>query len=221
MVTPSQHLRVVVSCAAFALVLVACGSSHPAAQRGARTPSTSTSTATTTTTLQPTTTTGVPQASTPIPGACPPGCSLPSDYDAITWLASASISVAIVTAYANPQPTPDVPTLFEVDRALELTGSPWQPIPEAPFTFPAMTPGQQFLVFSSTWRAGLCVSTLYSFDPNSQTATLLAAARHEIPLPGRDLPVPQTLTLTQIQQRMYPTGPFVQSTDTSESMCPE
>ena len=98
----------------------------------------------------------------------PPGCSLPSDHDAIAWLASASTSVSIVTAYPNPQATSEVPTLFKVDRALEITGSPWQPIPEAPFPFPALTPGRQFLVFSSTWRGGLCVSTLYSYDPNSR-----------------------------------------------------
>jgi hypothetical protein len=129
--------------------------------------------------------------------------------------------VTIVTAYLNPQPTPEVPILFKVDRTLEIIGSPSQPIPEGPFSFPTMTPGQQFLVFSSSWRGGPCVSTLYSFDPNSQTATLLAAGRHEIPLPGRELPVPQTITLAQVQERMYPTGPLVQSTDTSESMCPE
>ena len=180
-----------------------------------------TSSTSTTTTLPPTSTTTGPSVSTPIPDACPPGCSLPSDYDAITWLASASTSVTIVTAYSNPQPTTDAPTLCQVDQTLEITGSPWQPIPEGPFSFPAMRPGQQYLVFSSTWRGGLCVSTLYSFDPSSQTGTLLAAGRQAIPLPGRDLPVPKTLTLAQVKQRMYPTGPFVQSTATSESMCPE
>ena len=211
--------RLAIACAAIALMLAACGSSPSAVPRAVGKPSIATSTSTTTT-IAPTTTTA-PQASMPIAGACPPGCSLPSDYDAITWLASASISVTIATAYPNPQPTSEVPTLFKVDRALEITGSPWQPIPEGPFSFPTMTPGQQFLVFSSTWRGGLCVSTLYSFDPNSQTATLLAAGRQEIPLPGRDLPVPQTLSLAQVLERMYPTGPVVQSTDTSESMCPE
>lgn len=153
--------------------------------------------------------------------ACPPGCSLSSDYDAITWLASASTSVTIVTAYANPQAGSEVPILFRVDKTLEITGPPWQPIPEGPFSFPTMTPGEQFLVFLSSWRGGPCVSTFYSFDPTTETATLLAAGRKEIPLPGRQLPVPQTITLAQVQQRMFPTGPFVQSTDASESMCPE
>jgi hypothetical protein len=219
MVAPIGHSRVLLSCAVMALVLAACGPSRTAVPQAVRSHP-ATSTTSTTSTLPPTTTTA-PQASAPIPGACPPGCRLPSDYDAITWLASASTSVTIATAYANPQATAEVPTLFKVDQALEITGSPWQPIPEGPFSFPVMTPGQKFLVFSSTWRSGLCVSTLYSFDPKDQTATLLAAGRQEIPLPGRDLPVPQTLTLAQVQERMYPTGPFVQSTDTSESMCPE
>jgi hypothetical protein len=158
----------------------------------------------------------------PIAGACPPGCSLQSDYDAITWLASASYSVTIVTAYPSPYPTPEYPMLFKVDQALEITASPWRPIyPEGPFSFPTMTNGQQFLVFLCYWRGGPCVSTLYSYDSQAQTATLVTAGRTEIPLPGRELPVPQSITLAQVRERMYPTGPFVQSTDVSESMCPE
>lgn len=221
MVARTGHPKVFLSCVVVSLFLAACGSSRTAVPQAMRKAAVTTTSTSTTTTLPPTTTTTAPFASKPIPGSCPPGCSLPSDYDAVTWLASASTSVAIATAYPNPQPTTDAPTLFRVDRPLMITGSPWQPIPEGPFSFPAMTPGQQYLVFSSTWRGGLCVSTLYSFDPNSQTATLLAAGRQAIPLPGRDLPVPHTLTLAQVLQRMYPTGPFIQSTDTSESMCPE
>ncbi len=216
-----RRLKPVVACVAIAFLLAACGSTLTTVPQSIKRTSATTSTSTTTTTTLPPTTSAGPQASTPIAGACPPGCSLPSDHDAIAWLASASTSVSIVTAYPNPQPTSEVPTLFKVDRALEITGSPWRPIPAGPFPFPALTPGRQFLVFSSTWRGGLCVSTLYSYDPNSRKATLLAAGRHEIPLPGRDLPVPRTVTLAEVQERMYPTGPFVQSTDVSESMCPE
>lgn len=162
-----------------------------------------------------------PPTAPPITGACPPGCSLPADYDAITWLASASDSVAIVTAYANPKPTSDVPILIKVDETLEIIGPPTQPFLEGPISFPTLTPGQQYLVFSSSWRGGPCVSTFYSFDPDSQLATLLAADRYEIPLPGRELTVPRTITLAQVQERMYPTGPAAQSTDTAEWKCPE
>jgi hypothetical protein len=171
---------------------------------------------TTTATTTPTPTT-VPQ----VPNSCPPGCSLPSDYDAITWLAAASDSVTIVTALPNPHPTVESPTIFRVDQALEILASTWQPIPAGPFTFPALVDGQQYLVFLSSWRGGPCVSTLYSYDPQAQSGTLLAADRTEIPLPGRDLPVPQSITLAQIRERMYPTEPFVQSTDVSEFACPE
>ena len=208
-----------IACVAVGLLAAACGSTHSVVENSSSGLH-DTTTRATTTVLPPATTTA-PQASEPIAGACPPGCSLPADYDAITWLASASNSVTIVTAYPNPQPTPEVPILFKVDRTLESTGSPTQPIPEGPFSFPAMTPGQQFLVFLSSWRGGPCVSTLYSYAPSSQSATLLAAGRYDIPLPGRELPVPQTLTLVQVRERMYPTGPFVPSTDTSESNCPE
>jgi hypothetical protein len=162
-----------------------------------------------------------PKPLAPLAGACPPGCSLPADYDAITWLAAASNSVTIVTAYANPDPSTELPTLFKVVQTLEFTGAPGQPIPEGPFEFPTLVDGQDYLVFLSFWRGGPCVSTLYSYDPQSQSATLLAAGRSEIPLPGVDLPVPQSLTLAQVRERMYPTGPATQSTDVSESMCPE
>jgi hypothetical protein len=202
------------------LVGAACGSS-PSSPK----PSTSERTTQSTTTYIPittTTTTPTPTTVPQVPNSCPPGCSLPSDYDAITWLAAASNSVTIVTAVPNPQPTPEFPTIFKVNQPLEIIASPWQPmIPAGPFNFPALINGQQYLVFLSEWRGGPCVSTLYSYDPQAQSGTLLATGRTEIPLPGRDLPVPQSITLAQIQERMYPTGPFVQSTDDSESMCPE
>jgi hypothetical protein len=162
-----------------------------------------------------------PKPLAPLAGACPPGCSLPADYDAITWLAAASNSVTIDTAYPNPDPSSEVPTLFKVEQTLEFTGAPGQPLPEGPFNFPTLVDGQEYLVFLSFWRGGPCVSTLYSYDPQSQSATLLAAGRTEIPLPGVDLPVPQSITLAQVRERMYPTGPSAQSTDVSESMCPE
>lgn len=215
-----RRLVRLVTCAVIVLLLPACSSTqvavHPASTASSAPASTSTRTS-----IALSTTTSMAPPQGPIAGACPPGCSLPSDHDAITWLASASNSVTIVTAYPNPQRTPEGPILFRVDRVLELTSSPWRPIPEGPFSFPAMKPGQEFLVFLSAWRGGPCVSTLYSFDPSSQSATLMAAGRHEIPLPGRELPVPQSISLAQVRARMYPTGPFVPSTDESESMCPE
>jgi hypothetical protein len=163
----------------------------------------------------------LPKPLAPLAGTCPPGCSLPVDYDAITWLAAASNSVTIDTAYPNPDPSSDDPTLFKVNQTLEYTAAPGQPLPEGPFVFPTLVDGQQYLVFLSFWRGGPCVSTLYSYDAASQSATLLAAGRTVIPLPAVDLPVPQTITLAQVRERMYPTGPGTQSTDVSESMCPE
>jgi hypothetical protein len=158
----------------------------------------------------------------PIAGACPPGCRLASDYDAITWLAASSESVTIVTARSGTSQTSGASTDFKVDRALEITGTQWRPEdPIGPFTFPALVNGHQYLVFLSYWRGGPCISTFYAYDSQTQTASLLKADRTEIPLPGRVLPVPRHITLVQLRKRMYPTGPFVQSTDASESMCPE
>jgi hypothetical protein len=201
------------------LLLAGCASTPGAVPRASKVTGRSTTTTTTVPTLSTTTT------SQPLPqvaGACPPGCSLPSDDDAITWLASASNSVTIVTAQPNPHPIPEQPTTFTVDQALEITAFPWRPLyPQGPFPFPTLVDGQQYLVFLSFWRGGPCISTFYSYDPATQTASLLAAGRTEIPLPGRTLPVPTTITMAQVRARMYPTGPFVQSTDVSESMCPE
>jgi hypothetical protein len=158
----------------------------------------------------------------PVAGACPPGCSLPSDYDAITWLAAASESVTIVTARLVPPVKSKTPTDFTVDRTLEITGAQWRPVdPMGPLSFPTLVNGRQYLVFLSYWRGGPCISTFYGYDPQTQVASLLRSDRTVIPLPGRDLPVPQSITLAQVRERMYPTGPFVQSTDVSESMCPE
>jgi hypothetical protein len=222
MATQHNHVGLTVGLCVVVVLLASCGSgqsSQPLTSKRSHATST-TSPATSTSTTSPATSTTT-NTTPPPAAACPPGCSLPSDYDAITWLASASTSVTIDTAYANPQADAQPPFLFKVDQTLETIGAPSIPVPEGPFVFRTMTSGQEFLVFLSTWRGGLCVSTLYSFDPASQSATLLAASRDEIPLPGRELPVPRMLTLAQVEERMYPTGPFVQSTDVSESMCAE
>jgi hypothetical protein len=168
---------------------------------------------------------GVSRTTTPAPGPCPPGCSLPTDHDAITWLASASVSVTIVTAIPDSNPSGPYPWdfwNFRVDRVLEITASPWRPQSFAGlFNYPNLTDYGQYLVFTS-WRGRFpCVSTLYEFDYQRKTFSLMSSNRAEIPLPGRNLPIPKSVTLARIRRSMYPTGPFVQSTDASPYMCPQ
>jgi hypothetical protein len=166
-----------------------------------------------------------PTTTSVAPGPCPPGCSLPTDYDAVTWLASASVSVTIVTAIPDPNPSGPYPWdswSFRVDRALEITGSPWRPLSfSGLFNYPNLVDYHRYLVFTSSRGRFPCVSTLYAFDYQKKTFSLMSSNRTEIPLPGRNLPIPKSVTLTQIRRRMYPTGPFVQSTDYSPYMCPQ
>jgi hypothetical protein len=168
---------------------------------------------------------GMNRTSISAPGPCPPGCSLPTDHDAITWLASASVSVTIVTAIPDPNPSGPYPWDFwdfRVDRVLEITASHWRPQSFAGlFNYPNLADYQQYLVFTS-WRGRFpCVSTLYAFDYQKRTFSLMSSNRAAIPLPGRNLPIPKSITLAQVRRRMYPTGPFVQSTDYSPYMCPQ
>jgi hypothetical protein len=158
----------------------------------------------------------------PIAGACPPGCSFPGDADAITGLASPSQSVSIVTAEQDPHPSSDRTYLVKVDQPLKIYGPQWQPFMLAGnFNAPAVVIGQPYLVFASDNRSGLCVSTLYAYDPASTVTTFIGGDRTAIPLPGRELPLPHTITLAQVRERMYPTASLEPSTDVSESLCPE
>lgn len=198
---------------------------------------------------------GTPIASSPAPkplaplaGACPPGCSLPSDYDAITVLASSSTVVAIVTVTDKKgSAVPSVATTDTMPSFLTTTDSILQGNPHhliyAPtgaalrhlryYSIPSngvengpATPdlvGKSFIVFMSYNRGGSCVSALFSYDPTSQVATLIGSQdgmRNQIVLPGRVLPIPETVSLSNIRARMYPTTGVVYPSDSEEWYCP-
>jgi hypothetical protein len=164
-----------------------------------------------------------------MPEACPPGCALPSDYDAITVLGSSATLVVIVVArdvrgsgstatavinvdrtlQGNPHGLVYPPTQSSVARSLVQTGN--------------IVDGGSYLVFMSYNRGGPCLSSLFSFDPATQVATLIESndgPTDGIMLPGRMLLVPPSITLSDVRARMYPTGGVVYPTDTEEWYCP-
>lgn len=165
----------------------------------------------------------------PVPGACPPGCRLPSDYDAITVLASSATGVAIVTV-SDVQGTGASETgVITVDQILQ--GNPHSLVypPGSPSSTPVrlatdFEEAGSYLVFSSYNRGGSCTSALFSYDPATTMATLLenddGGNSSEIVLSGRTLPIPTTITLANVQARMYPTGDVVYPDDTAEWFCP-
>jgi hypothetical protein len=208
----------------------ACGSSQGAKALHHGAPTTATTAAQP---LPSTATSVIPQplpstTTSVIPGACPPGCSLPADYDAITVLASSATGVAIVTVkiedsqYDGPQP------FIGSEEALE--GNVVQQYPAlwdgSLLNLGNMVEeGRQYLIFTSFDRGGTgCVSALFLYNPMGQIASLIYSddgyESPRIPLPGRVVTVPQTITLAKVRARMYPTGGVVYPTDTGESWCP-
>jgi hypothetical protein len=164
-----------------------------------------------------------------LPEACPPGCALPSDDDAITVLASSATLVAIVgvqdirgsgsaataaikverTLQGNPHRLVYAPTRSSVGLSLAQTGK--------------IVDGGSYLVFMSYNRGGPCLSSLFSVDPATQVATLIESndgPSDGIMLPGGMLTVPSSITLSDVRARMYPTGGVVYPTDSEEWYCP-
>jgi hypothetical protein len=179
----------------------------------------------------PTTTT---TAAPPLPGTCPPGCSLSSDYDAITVLASSATEVEIVTvtaqssAGAGSPASPHVVTdqVLQADfHVLAISPVAEGELPQllVDWTRTQLTVGQSYLVFLSFNRGGSCISALFAYDRGSQTADLIGSddgLNNQILLPGRTLPIPRSISLSSLQERMYPTTGVLYPTDTGESFCP-
>jgi hypothetical protein len=181
----------------------------------------------TTSIASPSTTTEPAITTTSIP--CPPGCEYPSDYDAITVLASSANLVALITVTQAPHPAHTETAMIRVDAVLQ--GNPYGVL-FAP-TLPGLTrivgstgqvvTGAQYLVFTSYDRGGPCVSALFTYSAATQQATLLAnndGYNGDILLPGRNLLVPHTVSLEDVQKRIDPTGGVVYPTNSSESFCP-
>jgi hypothetical protein len=164
-----------------------------------------------------------------MPEACPPGCALPSDDDAITVLASSATLVAIVAIQDVRGSGSAATAVIKIDRTLQ--GNPhglvYAPTHSSLALSLAQTgkivDGGNYLVFMSYNRGGPCLSSLFSVDPATQVATLIESndgPTDGIMLPGRMLAIPSSITLSDVRARMYPTGGVVYPTDTAEWFCP-
>jgi hypothetical protein len=166
-----------------------------------------------------TTTTTAP----PIPGACPPGCRYPSDYDAITVLASSAWLVAIVTVNDVQKATSTGGTEIEIDKVLQGDSSDAS-VGQGLSRWLGGGTNQSDLVFMSFNRGGPCLSATFSYNPATQIATFLGSndgQANRVPLlSGRVVLVPHTMTLAYVQARMYPTGGVVYPIGTEEWDCP-
>ena len=177
------------------------------------------------------TTTPATISSFPIPSqtpACPPGCRYPSNFDAVTVLASSATMVAIVTVnhpvnhgvagsvsidsvlQGNPNINVYPPSAYDLARILAIASA---------------GPGRSYLIFSSFNRGGPCPSALFTYDPTTQVATFAhqwtdLGPNDQISLPGRITTIPATIDLDALRSRLYPTGGVTYPVDTGESFCP-
>ena len=167
----------------------------------------------------------------PIPSptpACPPGCRYPSNFDAITVLASSATMVAIVTA--NQLGDRDVARRVSIDSVLQgnPNGNVYPPTPQdlpRILVLAGARSGKSYLVFASFNRGGPCPSALFAYNPITRVATFVhqwtdLGPDDRIPLPGRITIVPATIGLASLRSRLYPTGGVTYPVHTDESFCP-
>ena len=177
------------------------------------------------------TTTPATISTLPIPSptpACPPGCRYPSNFDAVTVLASSATMVAIVTV--NHPVDHGVAGSVSIDRVLQgnPNGNVYPPSPYELARVLALAsagPGRSYLIFSSFNRGGPCPSALFTYDQTTQVATFVhqwtgLGPNDQIPLPGRITTIPATIALDALRSRLYPTGGVTYPVDTGESFCP-
>ncbi len=179
-------------------------------------------------TIRPTT--AAPTSTAPaVVDGCPPGCRFPSDYDAITVLASSATLVAVVTAHGTPGQIPTATSMLTPSEVLQTNyhnlvyGDQAQVLDEMWLRYRQFVNGQSYVLFASYNRGGACISALYSFNPATQLATLIQSddgLNNQITLPGRVVQVPPMMALADIRARMFPTNGVVYGLDTAEWYCP-
>ena len=159
--------------------------------------------------------------STSVIAGCPPGCSLPSDFDAITALASTATQVSIITVTAQGSRTDavlqgDINHLAYSSGELDLTKLAGFP------ANPAI--GTSYVVFTSYDRGGACLSAIFTYDAKRQVAKFSVSfdgyVSDKILLRAEPVTIPNTISLYQLRRRLSPTGGPTYPTNTSESLCP-
>ncbi len=149
-----------------------------------------------------TTTTSAP----PLPGACPPGCALPAVTDGITVLASSATGVAIVTMSRSG-------TSLEVDRWLQGGDKQRRGVYSSHSMLFDLTsreanvhPAESYVVFTSLFRGGSCLSALFSFDWADHTARFLTdhAGGNPLQMSNGLVAIPEVITLTKLRRTDVP-----------------
>jgi len=188
-----------------------------------------------TSTTVPSTATLPPTLSTvtiPVPAspACPPGCRYPSNFDALTVLASSANLVAIVTVTGVGDPTAPFGGTVAIDNVLQ--GNPnnnLRPPNQAELghllALARGIVGQSYLTFISFDRGGPCLSALFSYNPATQVTTFISQSASQNPggritLSGRVTNIPPAISLNQLRTRLYPTGGVTYADGTAEWLCP-
>ena len=145
-------------------------------------------------------------------------------------MASSATLVALVTVHEVQESGGILRADVSVDKILQ--GNAYDNVyppttPNFVVTLGRGTPlvrGKSYLVFMSYNRGGSCLSSLFSYDSTSEVATFIEQAdgpeAHEVIVSGRVLRVPSTITIRQLQARMYPTGGVVFPDGTAEWFCP-
>jgi len=188
-----------------------------------------------TSTTVPSTATLPPTLSTvtiPVPAspACPPGCRYPSNFDALTVLASSANLVAIVTVTSVGNPTLDFGGTVTIDNVLQgnpnhLEYTPTQSELGHLFTVEEEpTVGQSYITFTSFSRGGACISALFGYNPTTQIATFISqdasqGTGGQIAIQGQVAIIPPTISLNQLRTRLYPTGGVTFAAE-AEWFCP-
>jgi hypothetical protein len=206
------------------LAMSGCTTAHSTLRRSAPP---STPPPVTSSTVPPTTSTrAIPS---PLP-ACPPGCTLPSDFDAITVLASSATLVAVVTFNDSAGGGSSTSGTVSVDSVLQ--GNLHAEVyPPTPADLPRLldqahaSGGQSYLMFTSFNRGGPCLSALFGYSATTQIASFISQGDGlgpggTISLSGRMTSVPTAIDLADLRARLYPRGAVTYPADTGESFCP-
>jgi hypothetical protein len=148
-------------------------------------------------------------------------------------LASSASLVAIITVPATHASLSEgsATAVYKTDTILQamptITGGTSPSVPDdAPMVTGSGTlvVGTSYLAFVSFNRGGDCLSALFSYNAGTQIATLVGSDAEpdapRLPLPGRTVVIPRTITLAAVRARMYPTGRVVYPVDVGESWCP-
>jgi hypothetical protein len=137
-------------------------------------------------------------------------------------LASSATGVAIVTISSTGKS-------LEVDRWLQGGDNQASGIYSSKSVLFGLTsgeadvnPAESYVVFTSFFRGGPCLSALFSFNWADHTARFIDdhAGGNPLQMSKGSVAIPEVITLSKLEARMYPTGGVVYPKDIEEWNCP-